>query len=51
MPKTMPKICLVKNKGGVIRLCKCRAFKPCNYHELRENTDSIHEYQGRPEFF
>lgn len=36
---------------GVIRLCKCRAFKLCNYHELRENTDSIHEYQRRSEFF
>ena len=36
---------------GVIRLCKCRAFKLCNYHELRENTDSIHGYQERSEFF
>ena len=42
---------LWKIRVGVIRLCKCRAFKPCNYHELRENTDSIHEYQGRSEFF
>ena len=36
---------------GVIRICKCRAFKLCNYLGLRENTDSIHEYQELSEFF
>ena len=42
---------LWKIRVGVIRLCKCRAFKLCNYHKLRENTDSIHEYQELSEFF